>query len=202
MPSPGRGAAKAFIFDLDGTLTLPQLDFASIRAEMGISDGPILEELEALAPSQEETARKVLEAHEEKAAITSTLQPGARELLDELRRRNIPTAILTRNSRRSLDTVIKKHRLQVNETLSREEAPVKPSPEPVLLLCDRLGTEPANTLVTGDYIFDIESANRAGAISVLLLNQNNSRFSEEADLKIVHLREILDFPQARPEKSP
>lgn len=202
MPSPGRGAAKAFIFDLDGTLTLPQLDFASIRAEMGISDGPILEELEALAPSQEETARKVLEAHEEKAAISSTLQPGARELLDELRRRNIPTAILTRNSRRSLDTVIKKHRLQVNETLSREEAPVKPSPEPVLLLCRRLGTEPANTLVTGDYIFDIESANRAGAISVLLLNQNNSRFSEQADLKIVHLREILDFPQARPEKSP
>ena len=202
MPSPGRGAAKAFIFDLDGTLTLPQLDFASIRAEMGISDGPILEELEALAPSQKETARKVLEAHEEKAAITSTLQPGARELLDELRRRNIPTAILTRNSRRSLDTVIKKHRLQVNETLSREEAPVKPSPEPVLLLCRRLGTEPANTLVTGDYIFDIESANRAGAISVLLLNQNNSRFSEQADLKIVHLREILDFPQAQPEKSP
>jgi len=202
LPAPGRGAAKAFIFDLDGTLTLPQLDFASIRAEMGISDGPILEELEALAPSQEETARKVLEAHEEKAAITSTLQPGARELLDELRRRNIPTAILTRNSRRSLDTVIKKHRLQVNETLSREEAPVKPSPEPVLLLCRRLGTEPANTLVTGDYIFDIESANRAGAISVLLLNQNNSRFSEQADLKIVHLREILDFPQARPEKSP
>lgn len=202
MPTPGRGAAKAFIFDLDGTLTLPQLDFASIRAEMGITDGPILEELEALAPSQAEAARKVLEAHEEKAAITSTLQPGARELLDELRRRNIPTAILTRNSRRSLDTVIKKHRLQVNETLSREEAPVKPSPEPVLLLCDRLGTEPANTLVTGDYIFDIESANRAGAISVLLLNQNNSRFSEEADLKIGHLREILNFPQARSEKSP
>ena len=202
MPTPGRGAAKAFIFDLDGTLTIPQLDFASIRAEMGITDGPILEELEALAPSQAEAARKVLEAHEEKAAITSTLQPGARELLDELRRRNIPPAILTRNSRRSLDTVIKKHRLQVNETLSREEAPVKPSPEPVLLLCDRLGTEPANTLVTGDYIFDIESANRAGAISVLLLNQNNSRFSEEADLKIGHLREILNFPQARSEKSP
>ncbi|MEC9352709.1 MAG: HAD family hydrolase [Planctomycetota bacterium] len=202
MPAPGRDAAKAFIFDLDGTLTLPQLDFASIRAEMGITDGPILEELEALAPAQAKAARKVLEAHEEKAAITSRLQPGARELLDELRRRNIPTAILTRNSRRSLDTVIKKHHLQVNETLSREEAPVKPSPEPVLLLCRRLGTEPANTLVTGDYIFDIESANRAGAISVLLLNQNNSRFSEPADLKIGHLEEILDFPQAQPEKSP
>ena len=193
---------KAFIFDLDGTLTVPELDFAAIRAEMGIAEGPILEELDALAPAQAEAARKVLEAHEERAAINSALQPGARELLDELRRRNLPTAILTRNSRQSLDTVIKKHRLAVTETLSREEAPVKPSPEPVLLLCRRLGTEPANTLLTGDYIFDIEAANRAGAVSVLLLNQNNSRFSEQADLKISQLREILDFPQAQPEKSP
>jgi HAD superfamily hydrolase (TIGR01509 family) len=193
---------KAFIFDLDGTLTVPELDFAAIRAEMGIAEGPILEELDALAPAQAEAARKVLEAHEERAAINSALQPGARELLDELRRRNLPTAILTRNSRQSLDTVIKKHRLAVTETLSREEAPVKPSPEPVLLLCRRLGAEPANTLLTGDYIFDIEAANRAGAVSVLLLNQNNSRFSEQADLKISQLREILDFPQAQPEKSP
>ena len=193
---------KAFIFDLDGTLTVPELDFAAIRAEMGSAEGPILEELDALAPAQAEAARKVLEAHEERAAINSALQPGARELLDELRRRNLPTAILTRNSRQSLDTVIKKHRLAVTETLSREEAPVKPSPEPVLLLCRRLGAEPANTLLTGDYIFDIEAANRAGAVSVLLLNQNNSRFSEQADLKISQLREILDFPQAQPEKSP
>ena len=202
MPAQDPVPAKAFIFDLDGTLTIPQLDFTAIRDEMGIADGPILEELERLAPAQAEAARKVLEAHEERAAITSTLQPGARELLDELRRRNLPTAILTRNSRQSLDTVIKKHRLVVSETLSREEAPVKPSPEPVLLLCRRLGTEPANTLLTGDYIFDIEAANRAGAVSVLLLNQNNSRFSEQADLKISQLEEILDFPQARPEKSP
>ena len=193
---------KAFIFDLDGTLTVPELDFAAIRAEMGIAEGPTLEELDALAPAQAEAARKVLEAHEERAAINSALQPGARELLDELRRRNLHTAILTRNSRQSLDTVINNLRLAVTETLSREEAPVKPSPEPVLLLCRRLGAEPANTLLTGDYIFDIEAANRAGAVSVLLLNQNNSRFSEQADLKISQLREILDFPQAQPEKSP
>ena len=54
----------------------------------------------------------------------------------------------------------------------------------------------------GDYIFDIESAQRAGAVSVLLLNPKNSMFSEQADLKISQLREILDFPQAQPEKSP
>ena len=71
MPAPGRGAAKAFIFDLDGTLTLPQLDFAAIRAEMGITDGPILEELEALAPAQAEAARKAkaFEALQVKSAV-------------------------------------------------------------------------------------------------------------------------------------
>lgn len=204
MNPPARypGAAEAFIFDLDGTLTVPRLDFEAIRAELGICEGSILEELERLEAGAGAAARKVLEAHEQRAAIASTLQPGAKELLDELRRRKFPTAILTRNSRRSLDTVIKKHQLEVDESLSREEAPVKPSPEPVLMLCRKLGANPANTFVTGDYIFDLESARGAGAVSVLLLNQNNSGFSEQADLKIRHLRAILDFPQAQPEKSP
>ena len=202
MPARGPAPARAFIFDLDGTLTRAQLDFAAIRAEMGIGDGPILEELELLAPPRAKAARKVLEAHEERAATTSTLQAGAKEVLEELRRRKLPTAILTRNSRRSLDTVIKKHHLVVDETLSREEAPVKPSPAPVLLLCRRLGAEPANTFLTGDYIFDIEAANRAGAVSVLLLNKNNSRFSEQAALRISQLKEILDFLEQQSEKSP
>ena len=39
---------EAFIFDLDGTLTIPQLDFEGSRKEMGIAAGPILEELELL----------------------------------------------------------------------------------------------------------------------------------------------------------
>ena len=42
--------AGAVIFDLDGTLTIPLLDFNRIRQEIGISDGfPILEALATMA---------------------------------------------------------------------------------------------------------------------------------------------------------
>ena len=151
-------AAEAFIFDLDGTLTVPQLDFDAIRKETGIAGGPLLEELDRMEPGDSRRARKVLEAHEERAATTSVLQPGAKELLEELRRRKFPTAILTRNSRKSLDTVLEKHQLEIDATLSREEGPIKPSPEPVLTLCRKLNARAANTFFTGDYIFDLESA--------------------------------------------
>ena len=194
-------APEAFIFDLDGTLTIPQLDFDKIRQDMGIPEGPILEQLECLDAEAAALARKALERHEEKAASTAVLQPGARRVLSELRRRNRPTAILTRNSRLSLDTVLELHQLEVDASLSREEAAIKPSPEPVLLLCEKMGVDPARTYVIGDYIFDIESARNAGAVSVLLLNSKNSMFSEQADLKIANLIEILDFPNQSREKT-
>jgi len=78
---------------------------------------------------------------------------------------------------------------------------VKPSPEAVLILCDKMGVAPVKTYVIGDYIFDIESARNAAAVSVLLLNSKNSMFSEQADLKIANLMEILDFPNRSREKT-
>jgi len=40
---------EAIIFDMDGTLTVPVLDFDRIRSEIGLPAGPILESLLALA---------------------------------------------------------------------------------------------------------------------------------------------------------
>ena len=39
---------RGVIFDLDGTLTVPTLDFDAIRADIGAGDGPILEYLQGL----------------------------------------------------------------------------------------------------------------------------------------------------------
>ena len=39
---------RAVIFDLDGTLTEPVLDFDAMRAEIGLTGGTILEQLEQL----------------------------------------------------------------------------------------------------------------------------------------------------------
>lgn len=189
---PTGGRPRAVIFDLDGTLTVPVLDFDRIRAEIGV-EGPVLEAVEALTGAARERAERILDDHEQHAARGSTLQPGAAEVLAELRRRGIPCAILTRNSRASLETVLSRHSLTADALRTREDGARKPSPAPVLDLCARLGVPPEETLVVGDYLFDLQAARSAGAVAVLLVDGDNRRFREDADHTIDDLREILEL---------
>ena len=52
---------RTVIFDLDGTITEPFLDFDAIRSDMGMApdDGPILELMEQMDPAQEETQKRL-----------------------------------------------------------------------------------------------------------------------------------------------
>src|SRR5689334_12399618 len=102
MDMPQNTLPRAILFDMDGTLTEPMLDFPKIKAEMGIGARPILEALAEMSPHLRAQAEAVLLRHEDHAAENSTLNPGCRELLDHLTGHSIPTALITRNSRRSV----------------------------------------------------------------------------------------------------
>src|SRR6185436_18002714 len=111
---------RAVIFDMDGTLTRPHLDFNAIRAAIGIPE-PLLENMLALPPGPErDRAFSVLERFEEEAAELSVLNDGAKSLLDFLSGRGIPMGLLTRNSRRSTDRVLLKHSLRFEVVVTRE----------------------------------------------------------------------------------
>ena len=88
---------KAVIFDLDGTITQPYLDFDVIREEIGLSKdaGPILEVMEKAEPVERKHVEEILHFHEEKAVAESTLNAGAGGTLDELRAAGIRIGILT-----------------------------------------------------------------------------------------------------------
>src|SRR5690242_20677625 len=58
----------AMLFDMDGTLTAPFLDFDQIKTEMGIGNQPILEALSKLDGPQREHAQAVLHRHEDRCA--------------------------------------------------------------------------------------------------------------------------------------
>ena len=77
---------SAIIFDLDGTLTRPYLDFDAIRAEIGLPSGPILEGIERLPETQRSRAHAILSNREREAAENSELQEGAREVIAAIRR--------------------------------------------------------------------------------------------------------------------
>src|SRR3954470_15241163 len=92
----------AILFDMDGTLTAPTIDFPRLKAEMGIGDRPILEALAEMSPDERRAAEAILHRHEEEAARFSTLNLGCREVLALLDAKKIPTALITRNSRLSV----------------------------------------------------------------------------------------------------
>ena len=187
----------AVIFDLDGTLTKPYFDFDAIRREIGLPTEPkttILEALEQMTAQQRARAKEILHRHEENGAQASELREGAREVVAAIRKRSIPVGILTRNSRRSVQTVITRHGLEFDWLHAREDGPIKPSPESVLDICGRFGVAPESAWVIGDHQFDLQAGNQAGATTVLMIGDGpQPDFAQQADHVIRCLHDLLDL---------
>ena len=187
---------KAVIFDLDGTITQPYFDFDAIREEIGLArdSGPILESMEKMTPQLRKRAEEILYNHEENAVTESKLNNGTKQTLSALRAAGIYIGILTRNRRGNADAIAHKHNLKFDAVIGREDGPVKPDAFGVLQLCRRFGVEPKETLLVGDYLFDLMCAKAAGACAVLLANHHQADdFAEHADFCIENITEILEI---------
>lgn len=192
---------RAVIFDLDGTITRPLLDFDAIREEIGFARdaGPILELMEGLPETRRREIFRILDDHERRAAEQSTLNPGAREILRWLGERGLPVGILTRNTRENTLTVARLHGLRFDAIFDRHDGPVKPDAFGVLELCRRFGAKPEETLVVGDFLQDLLSARSAGAIPVLLRNHKDAdAFAQHADFVIDSLDEMVGIIENSP----
>jgi len=187
---------KAVIFDLDGTITRPYFDFDAIREEIGLArdSGPLLESMEKMNPQLRRNAEKILYNHEEKAVIESKLNTGAEHTLSTLRAAGIHIGILTRNKRGNAYAIAQKHKLKFDAVIGREDGPVKPDAFGVIELCRQFGVKPQETLLVGDYLFDLLCAKAAGAVAVLLANHNQAgEFAEHADFCIENITVILEI---------
>jgi len=179
---------RCVIFDLDNTIVDSDLDFAAIRAEIG-TEGPILEYRAAAGEAEKQRVDEILDRHERRAAETCTLSDGAVELLSFLRARGIRTALLTRNSRQSVNTVLARHKLQFDFIVSREDSAPKPSPEPIFLICERFGVRPGESLVIGDYLYDVQTGQAAGARTILVQGPHRHSFEAQPDYEVASLHE-------------
>ncbi len=187
---------KAVIFDLDGTITQPYFDFDVIREEMGLDrdSGPVLESMEKMSPRQRRDVEQILHFHEEQAVTESRLNPGAKQTLSALRKAGIHIGVLTRNKRSNALAIARKHGLKFDAIVDREDGPVKPDAFGVLRICKQFDVKPLETLVVGDYLFDILSAKAAGAVAVLLANHDRAaEFSEHTDFTIEKIGQILQI---------
>ena len=185
---------SAVIFDLDGTITRPYLDFDLIRAEIGEVEGPILEAMEQMSATGRQRALEILHRHELGAAENSQLNPGVREVFSWLRERQCFIGLITRNQRDSVERVCARHQIRFDGVVTREDGPVKPDSFGVIKFCREMGVPPEQTVVVGDYLFDLISGRRAGAKSVLLATQQNYQdFRHEADYVISSLEQLPEI---------
>lgn len=175
---------------MDGTLTEPMLDFPRIKAEMGIGDRPILEALAEMEEPRRSRAEAILLQHEEHAAENSTLNPGCRELLAWLIEQNIRTALITRNSRLSMETVLARHRLSLDVMVTRENPPVKPDPHPLRHACKILAAREDNVWMVGDGWHDI-AAGAAAGIKTIWLSHGQLRPFQESPWR--EMRDLLEL---------
>jgi HAD superfamily hydrolase (TIGR01549 family) len=186
---------QALIFDMDGTLTRPTLDFRAIRRELGMESAvDLAKQIAALPADQQREAWGVVEAHERRAMECQDLQPGSRELVEECRRRSVKTGVVTRNTRESVDHLCRRFVLRFDAVVTREFAFLKPDPAPVSHMLTAWGIAPAAALVVGDYIHDIECGRAAGTATCFFRNPGMTDFGQMADFAVdsmVELRGIL-----------
>ncbi len=189
-------AIKTVIFDFDGTITQPILDFELIRKEMNLKEnsGSILEEMNKMSPQQRQIAIEILDKHENNAAKNAVLNPNAHQTIRKLAQNNIKIAILTRNTKENTLKVAEKFNLKFDIIVDRSVQPTKPHPHGVLWICKKFNTSPKQTLVVGDYLHDLLCAKAAGAKAVLLENHvNKGKYRKQADYVINSLEKILEI---------
>ena len=183
---------KAIIFDFDGTITKPFLNFSKIKSEIGFPPDEIylLEKVLEMPEKERKRAFSILEKHEREAVEKSELNEGAHEILDILKEKNIKTALLTRNTHKSIRDACQKHGVCFDIVITREDAAAKPKPDGVILAGNKLNTPLSQIMLVGDYQFDIIAGKEAGVKTVLLTNGSDPKWDVKSDYTIHRLVDL------------
>ena len=197
-PRPFR--VEAVLFDFDGTLSRPgSIDFAGLKEALGSpADSYALEYLTSLPDGspERERAESIRHRFEIEGAEASEPNDGAEEAVLRLRADGIPLAIVTRNRLDMVERALERFpRISLGDfdaVVTREDpVPFKPDPGQILLAAERLGVAPDRCVMVGDFVVDVEAGHRAGALTVHLLDPEDSEIPDhDPDFRITSLRQL------------
>jgi HAD superfamily hydrolase (TIGR01549 family) len=194
-------AGHYWVFDLDGTLTLPVHDFALIRASLAVPDGTdILGHLAALPEEESQPLHERLDAIERELVTRTEASSGAQELVAQLAGRGCRLGILTRNTREiallTLEHIGLANHFQLEGVLGRDEALPKPDPDGICRLARLWGTPSHELVMVGDYLYDLQAGQSAGAATIHVHGSRERRWPEWTDLCVVSLEELAERVRA------
>jgi HAD superfamily hydrolase (TIGR01549 family) len=187
-----------WIFDMGGTLTISAHDFEYIRRKLGLEQNvPILEALNAMPVEQAGPLWESLNEMEEHFAEKSSLMHGAQALLQKLHSRSAQLAILTRNTMPVVEKTLRacgiEHFFPRELILDRDSCIPKPSPDGIHRLLDYWQADADDTVMVGDYLFDLQAGRDAGVMTIHLDLQGDFAWPEVADICIREFAEIEAF---------
>ena len=192
---------RAALLDMDGTVFDSRIDWLALREKIELPwDGrPILAQLHDASPDVRAKGLALLHEAERVGAEDGELIPGTHELLESLRRHFVRCALITNNSRRSVETVLSRYRLSFDLVHTRDDGASKPDPEGFLRALSELKVDPSEAIAIGDAHLDLIAAHRAGIGEIILVGTPpwmrehippDVEYQAAADL--VEAREILE----------
>lgn len=188
---------------MDGTLTRAVHDFNDIRRQLALPpDQPILESIDQLPAEQAAATHQKLHAIEMDIARQAQSQPGAEALLEKLNDRGCQTAILTRNGKDiAIETLRYSGLLKYfpeHLVISRDCCAAKPAPDGVHLLLQHWQAKATESVMVGDYHFDLAAGAAAGTETIHLDVTEKFSWPELTSLAISSLTQLtvaLDHKQ-------
>lgn len=182
----------ALIFDFDGTLAVPTLDFSLMRREalrameeyVAVPDGaagmPTMELLERLGTGTDaallarEAALAAVRRVEIDAAGKSSLFPFVRPMLARLKETGLAMAIVTRNCPEAV-AIVFPDAAGHGPVLTRDDVPrIKPDPAHCIAALRRLNIAPEHALMVGDHAMDVETGKRAKTLTAAVASGEHS----------------------------
>ncbi|CCT68745.1 related to HAD superfamily hydrolase [Fusarium fujikuroi IMI 58289] len=164
----------------------------------------ILEHIDTLPKSEQWTALESIRNIEREAMKAQTPQPGLMTLMAYLDANAIPKAICTRNFDVPVQNLVDKflEGSRFHPIVTRDFRPPKPDPAGILHIAKNWGLhgesgegDASGLIMVGDSIDDMTAGRKAGAATVLLVNDVNRALAEHAhtDLVISTLDELVDI---------
>ena len=176
-----RPVLRGVVFDMDGTLTVPNLDFNEMYARCGVSmSEDLLTAISTMTEAKRAEANRHIEEMETEAARTMVLAKGVLECAKWLNDHDIPMALVTRNTKSTVDALYerlwKPQGLRVfNPMISRDitnpSLPPKPDPTALQYIAQEWGVQlPSDEIIMiGDSPSnDIGFGRKAGVATALV----------------------------------
>lgn len=182
------------IFDMDGTLIEPAIDFGALRAALQIPSGDLLHTIRGLDEARQQQAMQIIEDFEQAAASKMTLRPGALALLTHLDARGVPYAIVTRNAyprvAQCLELLPGRRFWPI---LDREFWPPKPDPASLHHILEAWDIAPAQAWMVGDSSHDLDAAKAAKMRCALIRHDDNLHLEARADVTVDSLAQLISL---------